>query len=593
MVATTAPATMLVPGAGPQKWWKEAVVYQVYPASFMDSNGDGLGDIRGITSKLDYIKSLGATTIWVCPHYDSPQIDLGYDISDYESVFPPYGTLQDMQDLIDGCHSRGLKIIVDLVINHTSDLHKWFKESRSSKTNAKRDWYIWRPAKFDADGKRMPPNNWRSNFSTTAWTWDEATQEYYLHLFCPEQPDLNWENPETRKAIYSSAIEFWLKRGVDGFRVDTVNMYSKPKDLPDAPIVNPKAEHQPAHSLYCNGPRMTEFLSEMNAVMAPYDTMTVGECPCTPDRSRVLQYVSAAAKQLDMVFQFDVVDVGQGTEAKYDTTPFNWKLPDLKRAIASSQSLIDGTDAWTTSFMENHDQARSVSRFASDSPALRVPSGKMLALLNATLSGTLFVYQGQEIGMVNMPADWPIEEYKDIESGNFYKYVAKATNDDPKALAKAKAAIQHLSRDHARYPMAWDSSAQGGFSASPDTWMRVHDLAGEINVAAQEADRDSVLAFWRQMLRTRGELAPLLVYGHYEVVDEDDERVFTYWKKGGNGEKALVVLNFTKDKQELKLPGTVSADQLRLVVSTYGSSQGAEDELKPYEGRLYVLEQSA
>jgi oligo-1,6-glucosidase len=575
-----------------KKWWKETVVYQVYPASFMDANGDGLGDIRGITSKLDYIKSIGATTIWVCPHYDSPQFDLGYDISDYESVFPPYGTLQDMEDLISGCHSRGMKIIVDLVINHTSHLHQWFKESRSSKTNPKRDWYIWRPAKYDDDGKRMPPNNWRSNFSTTAWTWDDTTQEYYLHLFCPEQPDLNWENPETRKAIYTSAIEFWLKKGVDGFRVDTVNMYSKPKDLPDAPVINPKAEHQVASSLYCNGPRMHEFLSEMNSIMEPYDTMTVGECPCTPDRSKVLKYVSAAAKQLDMAFQFDVVDVGQGTEAKYDTTPFNWTLPDLKAAIDNSQSLIVDTDAWTTSFMENHDQARSISRFASDAPEYRVQSGKMLAMLNSTLSGTLFVYQGQEIGMVNMPKDWPIEEYKDVESGNFYKYVANATNDDPVALAKAKAAIQHLSRDHARYPMCWAPTAQGGFSTNPKTWMRVHDLAGQINVAQQEADEGSVLAFWKTMLKLRKEHARLLVHGYYQIIDHEDEHVFSYWKTN-KGEKALVVLNFTQTEKQLKLPDIGASDRLKLVMSTYEPSAYKSGLLKPYEGRLYILENSS
>ncbi|KAK9420541.1 putative Glycosyl hydrolase family 13 catalytic domain-containing protein [Seiridium unicorne] len=575
-----------------QKWWKEGVVYQVYPASFMDSNGDGLGDIRGITSKLDYIKSIGATAVWVCPHYDSPQVDLGYDISDYESVFPPYGTLKDMEDLIQGCHSRRLKIIVDLVINHTSDQHKWFEESRSSKTNAKRDWYIWRPARYDANGNRVPPNNWRSNFSTNAWTWDEVTQEYYLHLFCPEQPDLNWENQETRKAIYASAIEFWLKRGVDGFRVDTVNMYSKPAGLPDAPVLNPKAEHQTASSLYCNGPRMTEFLSEMHEVMAPYDTMTVGECPCTPDRSRVLQYVSASAKQLDMVFQFDVVDVGQGSETKYDTTPFNWKLPQLKRAINNSQSLIVDTDAWTTSFMENHDQARSVSRFASDAVEFRVRSGKMLAMLNTTLSGTLFVYQGQEIGMLNMPKDWPIEEYKDVESGNFYKHVARATNNDPKALAKAKTAIQHLSRDHARYPMCWDSTAQGGFSTNPETWMRVHDLAAEINVAQQETDANSVLSFWKQMLRTRKDLAQLLVYGHYEIVNEEDEQIFSYWKTN-KSQRALVMLNFTSEGQDLRLPQTERGTQLELVVSTYTSSNNPSGTIRPYEGRLYVLGCSA
>lgn len=282
-------------------WWKDGVVYQIYPASFKDSNGDGVGDIPGITQSLDYIQSLGGDIIWVCPMYDSPQIDMGYDISDYEKVYPPYGTVADMEELIQKCHNRGMRILLDLVINHTSDQHKWFQESRSSKDNPKRDWYIWRPAKYDAQGKRQPPNNWRSNFGGSVWEWDEHTEEYYLHLFVPEQPDLNWENDKTREAIYASSMTFWLERGVDGFRVDTVNMYSKTPDYRDAPITDPGAEWQEAGKIYCNGPRMPEYLREMNAILSRYDAMTVGECPHTPDPARVLQYVSAQEKQLNMV----------------------------------------------------------------------------------------------------------------------------------------------------------------------------------------------------------------------------------------------------------------------------------------------------
>lgn len=372
-------------------WWKDGVVYQIYPASFKDSNGDGIGDIPGITQSLDYLKSLGIDIVWICPMYDSPQIDMGYDISDYENVYPPYGTLSDMEELIHECHKRGMRIILDLVINHTSDQHKWFKESRSSKDNPKRDWYIWRPAKYDEQGNPKPPNNWRSNFGGSVWEWDENTQEYYLHLFCPEQPDLNWENEETRKAIYASAMTFWLDKGVDGFRVDTVNMYSKDTAYPNAPITDHGAEWQEAGKVYCNGPRMHEFLAEMNAILCKYDAMTVGECPHTPDPKRVLQYVSAKEKQLNMVFQFDVVDVGMGSVFKYQTTPFAFKLDDIKAAIGRTQGIITGTDAWTTVFMENHDQARSISRFGNDSPQWRVRSGKMLALMLSALSGTLYV----------------------------------------------------------------------------------------------------------------------------------------------------------------------------------------------------------
>ena len=256
-------------------WWKDSIVYQIYPASFMDSNNDGVGDIPGITSKLDYIQSLGVNVIWVCPMYDSPQVDMGYDISDYQKVYPPYGTVADMEYLIEQCHARGMRILLDLVVNHTSDKHRWFKESSSSKHNPKRDWYIWKPAKYDHQGNRVPPNNWRSKFGGgSVWQWHEPTQEFYLHLFAVQQPDLNWDNEETRKAIYAEAVTFWLEKGVDGFRVDTVNMYSKPTGYEDAPIADHGAAYQEAGFVYCNGPRMREFLCEINSVLARYDAMS-------------------------------------------------------------------------------------------------------------------------------------------------------------------------------------------------------------------------------------------------------------------------------------------------------------------------------
>lgn len=435
-----------------QPWWK-GTVYQIYPASFKDSNNDGIGDLKGVIQSLDYIESIGVDIVWICPMYESPQIDMGYDISDYRKVYGPYGTVDDMVTLISEVHRRGMRIILDLVVNHTSDQHAWFKESRSSKCNPKRDWYIWKPARYDADGQRTPPNNWRSNFGGSAWQWDEETQEYYLHLFCPEQPDLNWENEQTRQAIYADAMVFWLEKGVNGFRIDTVNMYSKDPSFPDAPITDLSAEWQEAGLTYCNGPRMNEYLSEMNAVLAPYDAMSVGECPFTPDRNTVVGYVSSRQKRLNMVFQFDAVDVGQGKVFKYQTEPFAYVLQDLKEAVARTQSLLCGTDAWTTAFIENHDQARSISRFGDDSPQWRERSGKMLSLLFAALSGTLFIYQGQEIGMINMPVEWPIEEYKDVDSSNYYSMVAQRSNNDPQELAKAKASLQHLARDHARTPM--------------------------------------------------------------------------------------------------------------------------------------------
>ena len=578
--------------ASQNPWWKEAVVYQIYPASFKDSNGDGLGDVPGIISELDYIKSLGVDVIWVCPMYDSPQVDRGYDISDYESVYPPFGTVADMEKLVSECHSRDIRVILDLVINHTSDMHAWFKESRASKDNPKRSWYIWRPARHNADGKRMPPTNWRGHFGGSAWTWDKGSQEYYLHLFCPEQPDLNWENDETRKAIYDSAIEFWLKKGVDGFRIDTVNMYSKNTAYPDAPVTDASNEFQFAPDLFANGPRMHEFLGEMQAILEKYHAMSVGELPHTPSREKVLKYVSAAAKQLDMVFQFDVVDIGGGKQLRYDASSRNWVLPAFKKAVAATQSLIEGTDAWTTAFLENHDQARSISRFGSDaSTEERERSGKMLAMMLATLSGTLFIYQGQEIGMVNVPKEWPMSEYKDVDSHNYYEYVTEHYHGDPAAQKAARAALQHMARDNSRVPMQWDGSAQAGFTTSDKPWMRVNDNYPAVNVARQLHDPKSVLAFWRRMLQLRKEHAAALVHGIYRTLDEEDEHVFAFEKKAAaEGGTALVVLNFTNEKRPLdkaKLAGGVSS--LKMLASTYDEVE-VEDSLRPFEGRVYLVQ---
>ncbi|KAH6612747.1 glycoside hydrolase superfamily [Boeremia exigua] len=567
-------------------WWKDGVVYQIYPASFKDSNGDGVGDFQGIISELDYIRSIGVDTIWICPMYDSPQVDMGYDIRNYEDVYAPYGTLDDMQRLIDETHARGMRIILDLVVNHTSDQHKWFLESRSSKDNPKRDWYIWRPARY-VNGERKTPNNWVSNFLGSVWEWDEHTQEYYLHLFCPEQPDLNWENEETRKAIYKSAMEFWLDRGVDGFRVDTVNMYSKGEML-DAPVTDPGSEWQPAGYQYCNGPRMKEFLGEMNEVLSRYDAMTVGECPNTREMSRVLEYVSAKEKQLNMVFQFDVVDVGQGPY-KFQTTPRNWILPDFKKAIARTQDLIRGSDGWTTVFLENHDQSRSITRFTSDAPEHRVAGGKMLSLMMCALSGTLFIYQGQELGMTNFPKSWTMDEFKDVDSSNYYKMVARRTNNDPIALEAAHTSLQHLARDHSRVPISWSTGPTNGFSppdATAEPWMRPLEDADVCNAKQQQTDKDSVLSYWKRMLAVRKQYADLLVHGQYDDLDVEN-RDFYAFTKTWNGKKAFVICNFTDKVQKLFVPNQVGSVKRELLISSV--NEPVEEELSAWEGRIYLL----
>ncbi|EFQ25047.1 alpha amylase [Colletotrichum graminicola] len=569
-------------------WWKDGVIYQIYPASFKDANGDGLGDVPGIISKVDYLKDLGVDIVWVSPMYASPQIDMGYDISDYQDVHRPYGTVRDMEVLIEECHKRGMKLILDLVVNHTSDQHKWFQESRSSKENPKRNWYIWKPPRYAEDGTRLPPTNWRSHFSGSTWEWDETTGEYYLHLFAKEQPDLNWENEETREAIYDNAMRFWLDKGVDGFRIDTVNMYSKGVEFKDAPIMNKNAYEQPAYMIYCNGPRIHEFLREMNAkVLNHYDTVTVGELPHTPDPQHVLKYISAADRQLDMVFQFDIVDLGQGIGYKYQTR--EWKLPELKRIVAKWQQFIEGTDGWTTAFCENHDQGRSVSRYGNDSPQWRETSAKMLALMMCSQTGTLFVYQGQEIGMTNVSRSWGIEDYKDIEALNYYGDI-KREHGEGEVLSRVMDSINLVGRDNARIPMQWDASPFAGFTDNKDgAWMRIHDEYADINVAKQEAEPSSVLNFWREMLRLRKEEGELLTHGAFELFDEENEQTFVY-KKTRGGKSAVVALNFTSDEQEVRIPGEGS----KIRVGNYGdvkervAAEGQKSVLRPWEGRLYL-----
>ncbi|KAF2244455.1 glycoside hydrolase family 13 protein [Trematosphaeria pertusa] len=570
-------------------WWKEAAFYQIYPASFKDSNGDGWGDIPGILEKIAYIASLGVDAVWLSPMFDSPQVDMGYDISNYEAVYPPYGTVEDVEKLIEACHANDMKLILDLVVNHTSDQHAWFKESRSSKDNPKRDWYFWRPARYDEQGNRMPPTNWRGYFAGPTWTWDEHTQEYYLHLYDKSQPDLNWENADCRRAIYDSAMRFWLDKGVDGFRVDTVNKYSKYVEFPDAPITDPASIVQPAAQFWCNGPRIHKFIKEINSeVLSNYRTydgqpvVTVGELSLTPDAEGVLRYVSARQKELDMVFQFDITHLGQGppgSDSKYDFT--EWKLPEMKRVVEKWQSFIEGTDGWTTVFCENHDNGRGVSRFANDTPEWREKSAKMLALCFAAQTGSLFLYQGQEIGMINAPKEWSMDEYKDVEAQNYWREAVRPSEDgtDPTRKERILHGLQLMARDHARLPFQWDSSVNGGFSTGKP-WMRAHDLYKEINAEAQEKDADSVLSFYKRLFRLRKERKDVFVYGTFELLDPENLSTFVY-KKQYQEKTALVALNFTTEPQPF--PAT---EDMRLLLSSYSKTR--PDSLQPLEGRIYI-----
>lgn len=607
---------------GKEPWWKEATFYQVYPASFKDSNGDGWGDIQGLISQIDYLQDLGVDVVWLSPVFESPQADMGYDVSDYQKIYAPYGTVKDVDALIEACHIRGMKLILDLVVNHTSIEHEWFKESRSSKTNAKRDWYIWKPARYNAQGQRIPPTNWRGYFAGSTWTWDEHTQEYYLHLYAPEQPDLNWESEACREAIYENTMWFWLARGVDGFRIDTVNKYSKRTEYVDAPITDPNSPFQPAPEMWCNGPRIHEFIHEMRTkALDPYEAVSVGELSNTPHPSQVLPYVSAAAKELDMVFEFSMIRLGTGGMfgPKYIYVPFT--LPQLKAIVAKWQTFIEGTDGWTTVFCENHDNGRAVSRFGDCStPGLWQASAKTIALWQVTLTGTLFLYQGQEIGMTNMPAAWGIEEYKDVESLNFYAEAVESK--DPKRIADTMHGLRILARDHSRIPFQWNDSPNAGFTEEGiKTWMRVHDDYREINAAKQIADPDSILSFYKKVLRLRKRYKDLFVFGDFRLLEAEDKAIFAYVKESHltvsdaqpqiNGftsnnsarkkRMAVVVLNFSKQIRDCvdieSVLGREVNDMAKLLISTQSDDDNEEwalgktarpPALKPWEGRVYV-----
>ncbi|KAK7426215.1 hypothetical protein QQZ08_007244 [Neonectria magnoliae] len=588
---------------GKQPWWKDATFYQVYPASFKDSNGDGWGDLPGLISELDYISDLGVDVVWVSPIFESPQKDMGYDVSDYQKIYEPYGTNGDVDTLLRESHKRGLKVILDLVVNHTSIEHEWFKRSRSSKDDPKRDWYIWKPARYDENGIRHPPTNWRGYFAGPTWTWDELTQEYYLHLYAPDQPDLNWDNDDCREAIYEETMRFWLDRGVDGFRIDTVNKYSKRRDFVDAPVTDPTSADQPAPEMWCNGPRIHEFIHEMHRkVLGPYNAVSVGELSNTPHPSQVIPYVSAAAKELDMVFEFSMIRLGNGNGfgAKYIYQPF--PLSTLKAVTHKWQSFIEGTDAWATAFCENHDNGRAVNRFGDAStPEWWLKSSKTLALWQATLTGTLFLYQGQEIGMTNMPESWGIEEYKDIESGNFYAEAVES--GDEKRIQATMHGLQIMGRDHARIPFQWDSSPNAGFSsADAKPWMRVHDDYRDINAAKQTNDPGSILNFYKYALKMRKEYRDLFVFGSFELLDPDNESVFAYIKESsvprgldGASRKALVILNMSQEEKVcLDIAQALGCllTEVNLLIGTTGQSEvalkGGQPTLEGWEGRVYL-----
>ncbi|SPJ71734.1 probable alpha-glucosidase (maltase) [Fusarium torulosum] len=574
------------PASPPERqWWKEAVVYQIYPASFLDSDGDGLGDLRGIISKLDYIRSVGATAIWLSPIYKSPQHDMGYDVSDYRDIHRPYGTIEDVDTLISGCHERGIKVLLDLVVNHTSHEHQWFQESRSTRSSSKRDWYFWRDPKFDTNGNRQPPNNWASIFGGSAWTFDEPTGQYYLSLFLPEQPDLNWANDEMRQATYND-MKFWLDKGVDGFRIDSMNLMSKHPDLPDAPVSRPGAQFQPGDKYFASGPRMHEYIREMREeVLDKYNCMTVGELGFTKDEASVASYVAKERHELNMLFTGDIVDMDFGPNHKYERDDF--RLSKLKTITNRWQGAMPKFDGWNSVYMDNHDSGRSLSRYGSDLPEYRKDAAKMLAIYLGTLSGTLFLLQGQEIGMANVPASWKINDYIDVEGLNYYNSELKRRGPDAD-MSDVMREMRLKARDNGRLPMQWNTERNAGFTSGDRPWMRINNDFEEWNVEQEEYDQDSVLNFWRQVLEVRQKEKDIFVYGRFSILPEykDSEDVFAYTMTSYDGRSAVVLLNFSEKEQRVCVEGCSGGMRLLGNNTEVFTQEGVV--LRPYEGVVYA-----
>ncbi len=557
-----------------QKWWKESVVYQIYPRSFYDSNGDGIGDLRGIIQKLDYLKQLGVDVVWLSPVYKSPNDDNGYDISDYQDIMDEFGTLADWEELVDGMHARGIRLVMDLVVNHTSDEHPWFFEARKSKDNPYRNYYIWHPGK---DGRE--PNNWGSAFSGSAWQYDEATGEYYLHLFSKKQPDLNWENPQVRQAVFDM-MHWWVQKGVDGFRMDVINMISKVPGLPDEPKHTASRYQFPATTAV-NGPRLLEFLGEMKQeVLAKYDLITVGETPHV-STAHAAALTDEATGPLNMVFQFEHMGIDADPGSPYGRfSRTAWKLTDLKKLMTRWQKDLEGK-GWNSNYLNNHDQPRQVSRFGNDGE-YRVQSAKLLGTFLHMLQGTPYIYQGEEIGMTNVAFD-DITDYNDIQSINFYREQVEENGADPAMILKM---IQANGRDNARTPVQWNAAPHGGFTAGTP-WLKANPNYPQINVEQALADPDSIFYYYQKLIRLR-KSTPAVVHGRYDLLLPDHEQIYAFTRTLDN-ERLLVVLNFSAENVEFACPEEIAWQDSRLLIANYPDTPGDARgfSLRPYEARVY------
>ena len=542
-----------------KKWWKESVVYQVYPRSFNDSNGDGIGDIKGITEKLDYLKELGIDVIWLSPVYKSPNDDNGYDISDYEDIMDDFGTMEDMDELLKEGNKRGIKILMDLVVNHTSDEHKWFIESKKSKDNPYRDYYIWRDS---VNGEE--PNDLTSAFSGSAWQYDEESGQYYLHLFSKKQPDLNWENEEVRNKIYDM-MNFWIDKGIGGFRMDVIELIGK---IPDEKITS-------------NGPKLHEYIKEMNKkTFGGKDLLTVGETwGSTIEIAK--QYSNPDDSELSMIFQFEHILLDQQPDKeKWDLKSL--ELLDLKKALSRWQIGLEGT-GWNSLFWNNHDLPRIVSRWGNDKE-YRVESAKMLATLLHGMKGTPYIYQGEEIGMTNVRFE-NLDDYKDIESLNMYKERKEKGYSHEEIMES----IYTKGRDNARTPMQWDDSENAGFT-NGEPWIKVNPNYKEINAASQLNDENSIFNYYKKLIKIRKENS-VVVHGDYKLILEENKEIFAYIRTL-DSEQLLVICNFTENNTVFKCEDPIEIKNKELLISNYHVDINEEInniELKPYECRVYKL----
>jgi len=552
-----------------KKWWKESVVYQIYPRSFMDSDGDGVGDINGITSRLEYLHELGIDVIWLSPVYKSPNADNGYDISDYRDIMDEFGTLEDFDRMLEKAHSLNIRIMMDLVVNHSSDEHAWFVESKKSKDNPYRDYYIWREPKEDGS----EPNNWGSCFSGSAWKYDETTEQYYLHLFAEKQPDLNWDNPKVRDEVFD-LMTFWCERGVDGFRMDVISMISKVPGLPDGEKIN-GALYGNGTPYFCHGPHQHEYLKEMNEkVLSKYDLMTVGECPAvTVDEA--CKYANIAGDELNMVFQFEHVGEGAGKPSKYGKwDQEKMSLMEFKQILSKWQYGLNGR-AWNSLYLSNHDQPRCVSKFGNDSEFHRNTSAKMLGTCLHMMQGTPYVYQGEELGMRNAYFS-NIEDYRDIEVLNAYK---ELTEKRGVSHEEAIGYFKKVSRDNARTPIQWDDSENAGFTTG-NPWIKVNPDYTEWNAKTEMADPDSVFNYYKKLISLRHE-NEIIVYGNFELLAAEHEQIFAYTREL-DGQEMLVICNFSD--QITKLPADVlKAREGKNAILIQNYKDEPQDYLRPYE----------